>query len=369
MRTARTPWLAISLPVLFVAAALGGCGNPGAAAHQARGDKALAAGRYGEAIAAYSHARDLAPTDAKAQRGLMKARAFLIAEQPQRIPAELVEDLRYEASFLVESDASSAPVYLTALGNIAARSGNPEEARARYEAALKADPRSPVAHAALGLFFLNQKDGAARAREEFDKVLELKPASPVALVGLAQLSLADGKAEPAAERLEAALKLGDDYTARYLLGGARLKQNRIEDAIAEFQRATQLDPRSAEAHRSLGQALLSANRPEESERELRTAAAIAQDPPTVLALGYALARQKKSDQALGQFALVLQTQSRDAAALYGAASALEDLGRRDEALAMYKRVLALPPQPGSQLLAQLQQQAATRSEALQPKAP
>lgn len=361
--------LSLVLPALLVGA---GCGNPGAQ-HLARGDKALAAGRYTEAIAAYGHARELAPTDPAAQRGLMRARAFLVAEQPLRVTLETVEELRYEAGFLADTDPGSAAVYLTALGNIAARTGNAEEARARFDAAIKADPKSAVAHTALGVFFLAQpgKEGAARAREEFDKAIELRPGSPVALVGLAQLSIAEGKVDGAVERLEAALKAGDDYTARMLLGGARLKQGKTDEAVAQFSRAVQIDPRGADAHRSLGQALLSANRPEEAERALRTAAAIAQDAPTSLALGFALARQKKADQALGQFALVLQSQSGDAAAIYGAASALEELGRKEEALTMYRRLAALPPQQGAsaQLLAQLQQQAATRTAALEGKPP
>ena len=359
------------LPAVVVVS-LAGCSKGGA--HLARGDVALAAGRYSEAISAYSHARELAPDSERVQTALMRARAYLVAEQPMRISAETAEDLRYEAALLADTDKARAAVYLTALGNIASRTGNPDAAKAKFDAALKSDPRSVVAHTALGVHYLSlglgQKESAARAREEFDKVVELKPGSPVALVGLAQLAIAEGHLDTAVEKLEAALKVGDDYTARMLLGGARLKQGKNDEAMVQFTRATQLDPRSADAHRSLGQALLSSGKAEEAERALRAAAAIVQDAQTALALGFALQRQKKADQALQQFALVLQASATDPAAMYGAASAFEDLGRKDDALAMYKKLVALPPQPGTgaQLMAQLQQQAAARTEALQAKA-
>ena len=197
-------------------------------------------------------------------------------------------------------------------------------------------------------------------------MVELKPGSAVALVGLAQLALAEGKVDAAVEKLEAAIKVGHDFTARMLLGGVRLEQSRSDEAIKQFTRATQLDPRSAGALRALGQALLSAGKAEEAERSLRTAAAIARDAPTVLALGFALQRQKKADQALGQFALVLQSSAGDPAAIDAAASALEELGREDEARVMQKRLAALPPSAGggSPLMAQLQQQAVASTAAL-----
>ena len=359
---------ASTVAALLLAASLGGCSSKGAV-HLRRGDQALAAGRYAEAISAYTHARELAPDSEVAQQGLMRARAALVAEQPMRLSAETAEDLRYEAALLAETDPARAATYLTALGNISSRFGNAEDARARFDAALKSDPRSVVAHTALGVFLLGQKESAGRAREEFEKVVELRPGSAVALVGLAQLALGEGKVDAAVEKLEAAIKVGDDFTARMLLGGARLKQSKSDEAITQFTRATQLDPRSAEAHRALGQALLSAGKAEEAERSLRTAAAIVQDAPTALALGFALQRQKKADQALGQFALVLQSSGGDPAAMYGAASALEDLGRKDEALVMYKRLAALPPSAGggAPLMAQLQQQAVVRTAALEGK--
>src|SRR4051812_42059383 len=76
--------------------------------HTRRGDTAIAEGRYLEAIAAYGHARELAPTDPTLQRGVMRSRAYLVAEQPLRITNETAEELRYEANYLLDADRGNA---------------------------------------------------------------------------------------------------------------------------------------------------------------------------------------------------------------------------------------------------------------------
>ena len=338
------------------------------ARHIERGDEALKEGKYLEAISAYGHARELRPTDASIQQNLMRARASLVAEQPMRITGETAEELRYEANFLFDNDRPRRATYLTVLGNISARTGNTDDARARFESALKADPNSVVAHSATAIYLLNQKDGAEKAKAEFEAVLKAKPDHAVALVGLAQIALADNKPEAAVEKLEAALKLADDFTARMLLGSAKQRLQKNDEAVTQYQRAAQLDPRNAEALRSLGQALLATNKPEEAEKALRASAQLQQDAQTVLALGFALARQNKSDQALGMFSAVLQQNPNDAPAMFGAGTALEGLGKKQDALAIYKKLAAIQVgqnAPGGQLVAQLQQQAEQRMAAIE----
>jgi tetratricopeptide (TPR) repeat protein len=306
------------------------------------------------------------------QKDIMRARAYLIAEQPMRITGENAEELRYESSFLLEADRARSPVYLTVLGNIAARSAQPDEAKAKFEAALKADPSSLLAHAANAIFLLGVKDGADRAKAEFAEVLKAKPDHMVALVGLAQLALAENKADQAVEKLEAALKVSDDFTARMLLGNAKVRLGKNDEAAVHFQRASQLDPRNAEAWRSLGQSLLGAGKPDEAEHALRSAAQIQQDAQTVVALGFALERQKKSDQALGMFNAVLQQNAGDPMAMFGAASALEDLGKKADAINVYRKLLGMQVQqnqPGAQVMVTLQQQAQQHLAVLEGKTP
>jgi tetratricopeptide (TPR) repeat protein len=318
-------------------------------------------------MTALVHAQEVHPGDPEVQRLMMKARTFLAAEQPARITADTVESLRYESQLMIGEDRRNAAVYLTTLGNIASRTGDLAEARTRFNEALKRDPNSVVAHIGQGLFLMGQKDGAGPAAQEFEAVLKAKPDHLIALVGLAQVELGTDKAALAAERLEKVLKGTDDFTARMLLGQAKLKLNNKTDAIAQFQRATELAPNNPNGFRALGEALLSVDKLPEAERALRLSVQLQQDAGTVLALGFALERQKKSDQALGLFNAILQQNDNVAPALLGAGTALEELGKRSDALAYYRKLLSLPESqgPDGQALAQLKQQAQQRLTGLQ----
>ncbi|MDI1429159.1 tetratricopeptide repeat protein [Polyangium sorediatum] len=332
--------------------------------HLAQGDVALAAGRYPQALAAYGHARELAPTDPDVQRALMRARVHLIAESAARIAPEAIDDARYEAELLLETDKPRAPVYLTALGNILSRQGDAEGAKMKFAEALAIDPSSTLAHTALGLVFMSRKEDAARAKSEFQLALKVKPENAGALVGLGQIELAEGNIAGAAEHLEAALRITDSFDARLALGRARATQQKSGEAIPHFQRAAELDPKSAEAVGSLGQALLGAGRLEEAERALRAAAMKRPDPETRNALGFALVRQKKAAAALDVFRGVLADDVASAPALLGAGVASEDLGQKEQALAFYQKLLGLPASGPGGMVADLQRQAQSRITAL-----
>jgi tetratricopeptide (TPR) repeat protein len=335
------------------------------AEHLRRGDAALTEGRYARALAAYAHAREIAPTDPAVQRAMMRARAYALADNPTRLALDGLDDAEYEAQLLLDTDKGREAVYLTALANILAREGDVEGARLKLAEALKADPGSVLAHTALGVLWAGKKDGLSQAKAELEAALKTKPDHAGALVVLGQVKLAEGDVAGASERLEAALRAGEDFRARMTLGNVRLQQQKPAEAAEQFQRATALDPRSADALGSLGQSLLDAGKPEEAERALRAATQIRADEPIEVALGFALARQRKLDQALGVFAQVLANDATAAPALYGAATASEGLKKNDQALDLYKRLLALPAEGrDKQLITDLQKDARGRVTAL-----
>jgi tetratricopeptide (TPR) repeat protein len=333
--------------------------------HLKRGDASLAEGNYAQALAAYGHARELAPSDPGVQRAMIRARVHLIAENAARIGPDAFEDARYEASLLLDTDKTLAPVCLTALGNILARQGDVEGAKAKFAEALKADPTSALAHTALGVVLMSRKEGAAQAKLELELALKVKPADLGALVGLGQLELAEGDVAGAVGHLEAALRVSDSFDARMALGNARVQQQKPGDAAPHFQRAAQLDPKSADAMTALGQALLDAGKPEDAERALRAATQMRPDLGAAIALGFALARQKKAEAALGVFSRVLAEDATAAPALYGAGTMSEELGRTEQAVEYYRRLLAFPPAgPQRQMLMDLQREAQSRVAAL-----
>ena len=337
--------------------------------HVKRGDAALAAGRFSQAMVAYSLARELAPHDPEVQRALLRTRAFTMAATPERVPPEAVEEARYAAQLLLETDKGKEAIYLTALGNLLARQRDPEGAKAKYAEALKADPNSAVAHTALGVALMTTKEGRVRAKAELELALKAKPDHHPALLALGQLKLGEGDLPGAAERLEAALAQHDDIGARMSLGMVRVQQQKPADAVPHFQRAAQLDPKSPEPLRSLGQALLSMGNADEAERALRAAAQMRPDGSTLIALGFALERQKKPEQALGVFEQILAQEAGSAPALFGAGASSEALGRNEKALAYYDRLAAVRAEGNQkQMIADLQKDAQARVTALRAKA-
>jgi tetratricopeptide (TPR) repeat protein len=354
--------LAILVPLLAWAC------NPtpdAAADHLRRGDAALAEGRYPEALSAYTHARELAPHDPAVQRALMRARAYAVAENPARLGPDALTDTEYEADLLLETDKPRAAVYLTVLGHLLAKRGDVEGAKVKFTEALKADAASPIAHTALALALSTRKDGIGQAKAELEQALKTKPDYGGALLALGQIELGEGDLEGAAARLQAAVRVTDEFAAHMALGSVRVEQQRPAEAVEQFQRAAQIDPRSPDALGSLGQALLNAGRADDAERALRAAAQIRLDETTEVALGFALARQKKQDQALGVFSQVLAQNGGAATALYGAAAASEGLGKNEDALAYYRRLLALPAEGRQQhVIADLQKDAQGRVAAL-----
>jgi tetratricopeptide (TPR) repeat protein len=355
---------------LSIAIVLAACGPPAEAGeHVRRGDAALAAGKYAQSLAAFARARDLAPHDAQVLEGLTRARLHLIAAEPNRITPELVDEARYDAEVLLEKDPSRASIYLTVLAHLLRFTGDVEGGKAKLEEAVKADASNVHAQAALGHVRLAAKD-VASAKTAFEAALKAKADHPQALVGLAQVASAEGDLGRAAQHVESALEVRDDFGARMMLGGIRVQQQKPLEAVPQFQRAAELDPKSADALGSLGQALLSAGRAEDAERALRGALELRPDPASTIALGFALVRQKKSEPALSVFGQVLARDATAAPALYGAAMANDDLGRKDKALELYQRLLSIKTSgTGDAMVADMQKDARHRVAALEAASP
>ncbi|HVK65295.1 MAG TPA: tetratricopeptide repeat protein, partial [Polyangium sp.] len=269
-------------PFLLVAALVGGCDAlPDlAGTHLGRGDHALAEGRYGEALAAYAHAHELAPHDPRVQRAQMRARVSLMAESPARVAADALDDVAYEAEFLRGKEKGLEAVCLAALGNVLVRRGDMEGARAKLVEAVKVGPNVFAAQAALGAFLLDRPEAAAEAKAALERALVLRPGAAGPLVGLGKRKLAEGDVPGAIERFVEALKVGDDFGTRLALGNARLQQGKHVEAAADLERAVQMAPRSPEALSLLGQALLGAAKLDEAERALRASVELRPDVAT-----------------------------------------------------------------------------------------
>lgn len=369
--SSRAPLRALSRPraaVIAIALAIAACAPPTpelAQEHARRGEKALADGRYNEALTAFQHAREMAPHDSTIQRGLMRARAHVMADSPSRVGNDALDDLRYEAQVLVETDKPRAAVYLTALANIAVRRGDLTEAQAKLDEALRIEAGSAIAHTARGTLLALRRETRAQAKAELEVAIKLRPDSMPALIGLAQLKLQDGDAAGAIDKLETALRTGEDFGARMALGNARMQQDKPGDALEQFQRAAQLEPKNAEALGALGQTLLAVGRVEEAERPLRASLSLRRDSGIEIALGYALSRQKKFAAALDVFMHALNDDPGAVLAFHGAGVAAQELGKIDQAVAMYRQLLRVPADGRNSALTASQKDADARLRAIE----
>jgi tetratricopeptide (TPR) repeat protein len=143
-----------------------------------------------------------------------------------------------------------------AIANLYAK--KPSDAIKQASAATEMDPQNALAWTIKGEALLRTEDysGAAAALQ---RSIELKQdAEPLYSLGMAQLAM--GKKQEAAESFSRMLALVGDYGwSRVLIGRAYQEQKLPQDAVAEFQNALRLDPRTPNAHYYWALTLLKAN--------------------------------------------------------------------------------------------------------------
>jgi len=156
--------------------------------------------------------------------------------------------------------------------------GKWDDAQREYETILEEHPDAPSIHYLLGRLLLSRPDGnaqtAERAKQEFQKELQIDP---------------------------------QNAGAEYILGEMARQESQWEDAIAHFTRATKLDASFGDAYMSLGFCLVSAKRYEEAIAPLEIAVRIQQGNPSAhYNLAVALSRTGKKEEAEKEFAIQRQ---------------------------------------------------------------
>jgi Flp pilus assembly protein TadD len=123
-----------------------------------------------------------------------------------------------------------------------------------------------------------------------------------------------------------------NIVAHYNLGVALAKRGRIDEAMAHFRKALEVDPDYTGAHNNLGIALADCGRIDEAAEHFRKALEIEPDYAEVHAnLGNVLARRGRTNDAILCYERALQLKPDLASAHNGLGNALSDLGRDDEA--------------------------------------
>ncbi|MBI1950099.1 MAG: tetratricopeptide repeat protein [Acidobacteria bacterium] len=123
--------------------------------------------------------------------------------------------------------------------------GSPVVAETLFRAALQRAPGNAILHYDLGLV-LERTGRGGEARAEFEAALRVDPSLGPAREGLALRLLKEGDPEGALRQWTAAERSGPLSEASLLArGGLMARQGRIDDAIEDYRRAVDRDPRNA----------------------------------------------------------------------------------------------------------------------------
>jgi TolB-like protein/Tfp pilus assembly protein PilF len=208
------------------------------------------------------------------------------------------------------------------------------KAKAAAETAVRLDPESAEAHAALGLVRESYYDLDA-AEREYQRALEINPSDGNARHWRSLLLMARGRHKDALDQIDLA---GSVDPLSLVIPASRIQAfyfNREYDrAIEESRRTLEVEPNALLVHYNLGQSLLQKGKTKDAIAELQVMCRISGDSPFCwMALGHASAVAGNRGAAMKALASLESTASsgRYVPAVYSAAI-YAGLGERDQAM-------------------------------------
>ncbi|MEO6995469.1 MAG: tetratricopeptide repeat protein [Lacunisphaera sp.] len=188
-------------------------------------------------------------------------------------------------------------------GNLLARAGQPGDAVAQYDDAVRIDPHYADAYFNAGNALM-KLDRVPEAITHYENSLRLLP---------------------------------HDAGILNELGVALALSGRRDEAMDRYAEALRIQPNLALAHRNLGRLLATTNRLPEAITHLERAVAIDPSEPAVYAeLGMTLMMSGREEEAIGQFERSLRMNPNQPQVQLDLALALENAGRQAEAAAHYE---------------------------------
>lgn len=238
--------------------------NPGAVrSHYLRGVALQAKGSIDEAIEALQLVLKLAPRSS----GSVRARTMLATLYLNRGDAKTA--LSHLDQVVNEQPRWAIARFLR--GQALLLSGEVRAAEPELVANAKVNPSSADSQIWLGRLFLAKPD-FAQARQAFSRASELEPNSILALNGLVTLDILEKKPAAARARLEARLAATpNDPAALFLAGNSYLTIGDVQKAEAVFRRVLQFQPTNIDAYSRLAGMFLRENRLDEARLELEKA--------------------------------------------------------------------------------------------------
>jgi tetratricopeptide (TPR) repeat protein len=162
--------------------------------------------------------------------------------------------------------------------------GKWDEAQREYEEMIAKEPDAPSLHYLLGRLLLSRPQPDAnsvqRAKEEFQKELQIDPRNAGAEYILGEMARQDSQLEEAISHFSRAAKLDSSFGDAFMgWGFCLVTLKRYEEAIPPLQAAVRLQQGNPSAHYNLAVALSRTGQKEDADKEFAIHRRLAQKPP------------------------------------------------------------------------------------------
>ena len=269
---------------------------------------------------------------------------FTSPDRAANIP-EFVK-LRGDAIAEIQEQFLDAYSFLRA-GMANEHTGDHTGAERAYRRGLAIAPDNAELHNALG-WTLFQDGRTPEAVTEYEAALKTNPKHAKAHNNLALALVELGRLDDAAAHFETSLELEPKAEIYSDFGFTMARLGMPEAALASYQKALELDPSCASAHFNLAVTYVQAGQLDEAESHYRKALSGKDTAETHNGLGFVLARQGKTDDAVAEFRMAIDQNPKFTPAYNNLAEALVKQGKLDEAEQAYRRSLAEKPSPAVQ---------------------
>ena len=152
-----------------------------------------------------------------------------------------------------------------------------------------------------------------------------------------------GRLPEAARHFKTSLEIQPKAEIYSDLGFTMARLGNADEARAYYRKALELDPNCSSAHFNLAVMAVQAGAFKEAEGHYRAALPGRRTADTHNGLGYVLARQHRTDEAIAEFREAIEIDPKFTPAYNNLAEALEEQGKLEDAERYYRRSLALRP--------------------------
>jgi tetratricopeptide (TPR) repeat protein len=220
------------------------------------------------------------------------------------------------------------------IGNAYVGLNKPDKAAEYYRKAITPEQPSGAPHFNLGRIYRGQNNPTA-ARAEFLKAIAAEPQLVVAYSNLGFVLHEMKRYDEAQEALQLGLQKDDsefmfESAIHNLLGDIYLRKEKVEEAVAEFKQAVQLDPDWSDPHRLLGYTYRTAGDLDKALEEFKTAQKLGADEPEIIyCVGGILRHMRRMADAVEEYKKAVELNRRDAYAYMALAACYKDLGQAE----------------------------------------